>query len=137
MFFSLREILSFLGISVFEIWLNVISLTIFTILLAFKLDGLVYFKELNWWSIFLPLFIADGLNCYFCIIVFIRMYLCGQIKNGLLCTTWSLSVLTLIFVFKFLLCRKLSGQSTLEYSEVVSPIFILLQLFVARACQMH
>lgn len=136
MFFTLREVMSFLGISVFEIWLNIISLTVFTFLLAFKLDD-GPLNEQNWWQIFLPLFIADGLNCYFCVIVFIRMYFCGQIKNGLLCTTWSLSVLTLIFVFKFLLCRKLSGQSTLEYSEVVSPIFILLQLFVARACQMH
>lgn len=137
MFFTLREVISFLGISVFEIWLNIISLTVFTFLLAFCLDESLPNTEQNWWQIFLPLFIADGLNCYFCVIVFIRMYLCGQVKNGFLCTTWSLSVLTLVFVFKFLLCRKLSGQSSLEYSEVVSPIFILLQLFLARACQMH
>lgn len=128
--------MSCLGISAFEIWFNIISLTVFTFLLAFKVDD-GPLNEQNWWLIFLPLFVADGLNCYFCIIVFIRMYLSGQIKNGLLCTTWSLIVLTLIFVFKFLLCRKLSGQSNLEYSEIVSPIFILLQLFVARACQMH
>lgn len=136
MFFTLGEVVHWLGISVFEIWLNIISLTIFTILLALKVDDLPL-AEQNWWKIFLPLFIADGLNCYFCVIVFIRMYISGQVKNGLFRASWSFSVLTLIFVFKFLLCKKLTGQSSLEYSEVVSPIFILLQLFAARACQMH
>ncbi|GFQ94844.1 hypothetical protein TNCT_264171, partial [Trichonephila clavata] len=31
--------------------------------------------SISWWSAFVPLFICDGLNAYFCVIVFIRQYL--------------------------------------------------------------
>ena len=34
----------------------------------------------------------------------------------------------LLFGFKYLLCQKLNDSIKLEYSEVMSPIFILLQL---------
>ena len=32
-------------------------------------------SETSWFLVFSPLFICDGLNAYFCIIVFIRQYL--------------------------------------------------------------
>jgi hypothetical protein len=43
----------------------------------------------------------------------------------------------LLFGFKFLLCQKLSENIKLDYSEVMSPVFILLQLVMIRACQLH
>ncbi len=43
----------------------------------------------------------------------------------------------LLFGFKFLLCQKLSENIKLDYSEVLSPVFILLQLIMIRACQLH
>jgi len=85
----------------------------------------------------MPLFIADGLNCYLCIILLIRTALAGHMRSGFLRFSWSIILLTLIFVFKVLLVKKLSSAIVLEYSEVLSPIFILLQLFAARACQSH
>ena len=29
----------------------------------------------TWWIVFSPLFVSDALNAYFCVIVFIRMYI--------------------------------------------------------------
>lgn len=102
-----------------------------------KLDEDYFTENADWWIVFSPLFIADCLNMYFCAIIFIRMHMEVMLKVALLRGSWSLTSLLLIFVFKYLLCKKLSGQSTLEYSEVLSPAFILLQLIAIRACQLH
>ncbi|XP_012257911.1 transmembrane protein 203 [Athalia rosae] len=137
MIFSLNELVHWLGLTIFEIWINLISLTIFTILLAMKLDSNYFSSSGGWWMVFSPLFVADGLNTYFCAIIFIRMQMDGIMKGAILRALWSLTFLLLVFVFKYLLCKKLSGQSSLEYSEVLSPVFILLQLIAVRACQLH
>lgn len=134
MLFSLEELVQWLGLTVFELWINLLCVACYTILLTVHCEE-VY--RMSWWVVFSPLFIADGLNTYFCVIVFIRMYLEGLYKVALLRASWSFVFLVLLFVFKFLLCLKLSGQSTLEYSEVLSPVFILLQLIAVRACQLH
>nr|CAD7448410.1 unnamed protein product [Timema bartmani]CAD7462608.1 unnamed protein product [Timema tahoe] len=125
MFFTVRELVQWLGLTVFEIWVNLLAVTLFTTALAVKVET----GWGSWWLVFAPLFAGDALNAYFCTIVFIRMHLEGMYKVALMRGVWSLSFLLLLFVFKFLLCKKLSGQSGLVYSEVMSPIFILLQLF--------
>jgi hypothetical protein len=61
----------------------------------------------------------------------------GSIKSALVRALWSLFMLALLFIFKYLLCQKLTGDTRLEFSEVMSPIFILLQLIMIRACQLH
>ncbi|XP_012270586.1 transmembrane protein 203 [Orussus abietinus] len=137
MIFSLNQLVHWLGLTIFEIWINLVSLTIFTILLALKLDEHYFLGSSGWWVVFSPLFVADGLNTYFCTIIFIRMRMEGMMKPSILRTLWSLIFLLLIFVFKYLLCKKLTGQSNLEYSEVLSSVFILLQLIAVRACQLH
>lgn len=137
MIFSLNELVHWLGLTIFEIWINLISLTIFTFLLAMKLDSPPFSNSCSWLVVFSPLFIADGLNTYFCAIIFIRMQMEGIMKGAILRALWSLTFLLLVFVFKYLLCKKLSAQSNLEYSEVLSPVFILLQLIAVRACQLH
>ncbi|XP_071451681.1 transmembrane protein 203-like [Hetaerina americana] len=153
MFFSLDELVQWLGLTVFEMWVFLASLSLFTILVALGAEGALppadppipqvsgsqtsMHRQPSPWLIFSPLFVADALNTYFCAIVFVRMYLEGAYKAALLRASWSLSLLVLLFVFKFLLCEKLSGRSTLEYSEVLAPIFILLQLVAVRACHLH
>merc|ERR1712098_51784 len=124
-----------LGVSVFEIWVWLLSLTIFSVLLVLKVEKEVLPSETSWFLVFSPLFICDGLNAYFCIIVFIRQYLDREFRNALLRALWSLFVIGLLFVFKFLLCNKLDDMSKLDYSEVMSPVFILLQLVMLRACE--
>lgn len=120
MIFSLHELVHWLGLTIFEIWINLVSLTIFTVLLALKLDDNYFLGHTGWWIVFSPLFVADGLNTYFCAIIFIRMHLEGMTKAAILRALWSIILLLLIFVFKYLLCKKLSGQSPLEYSEFQS-----------------
>lgn len=135
MFFQIEELVRWLGLTVFEIWINILSLLIFTILLAVKYDPTVDIHSIDWWMIFFPLFAGDALNAYFCIIVFIRMLLEMTLKFSLLRILWSGTFLLMTFLFKFLLCKRLLGQISLDYSEVFTPIYILLQLIAVRACQ--
>jgi len=152
MFLQLSELLRWLGLTVFEIWTALVCFTAFTILLTLKVevwnnldpdystgDNLTEESSVSWWVVFSPLFISDALNAYFCVIVFIRMYLEGSYKAALIRALWSLFMLALLFIFKYLLCQKLSDPdgTKLDYSEVMSPIFILLQLVMIRACQLH
>lgn len=135
MFFQMEELVRWLGLTVFEIWINLVSLLLFTILLAVKYDPMVDLHSLNWWMIFFPLFAGDALNAYFCVIIFIRMLLETTLKFSLLRMLWSGTFLLMTFLFKFLLCKRLLGQVGLDYSEVFTPIYILLQLIAVRACQ--
>lgn len=139
MFFSLQEIVHWLGLTVFEIWVNMIAVTVFTVLLSFQLEGMLMNRESPWvwWVVFSPLFTADALNAYFCTIVLIRMYLEGMLKTAFFRALWSFWFLGLLFAFQFLVCRKLSHLSDAEYSEVLAPLFILLQLLAVRACQLQ
>jgi len=134
MFFTLKEIVNWLGITVFEIWSLMLCTTVFTVLTALKFESLL---NMDWWTTFSPLFVCDLMNAYFCAIVFIRMYLDGIYKAAAFRAIWSFSVLILLFVFKLLLCQKLEGLNSLHYSEVMSPVFILAQLVMIRACQLH
>jgi len=161
MFFQLSELLRWLGLTVFEIWIALVCFTAFTVLLTLKVEvwnshesdfsliqaetgsslrnNLEQDSPVSWWVVFSPLFISDALNAYFCVIVFIRMYIEGSYKAALIRALWSLFMLALLFIFKYLLCQKLSDPdgTKLDYSEVMSPIFILLQLVMIRACQLH
>lgn len=135
MFFTIEELVRWLGLTVFEIWINLIALLLFTILLAINYDPTIEVYNNNWWMIFFPLFAGDALNAYFCVIIFIRMLLEMTLKYSFLKISWSGTFLLMTFLFKFLLCRRLLGQLSLDYSEVFAPLYILLQLIAVRACQ--
>ena len=46
-----------------------------SLLTTFQVEEQLLPSETSWFLLFSPLFICDGLNAYFCIIVFIRQYL--------------------------------------------------------------
>ncbi|XP_068226114.1 transmembrane protein 203 [Palaemon carinicauda] len=135
MFFKLWELTLWLGVTILEvfIWLTAILITL--ILVVLRVENVL--PSLSWWLVLSPMFVADALNTYFCVIVLIRMYLEGVLKPAALRALWSFSVLTLGFIFKFLLCSKLQDPSQFEYSAVMSPVFILLQLIIIRACHLN
>lgn len=135
MFFTTKEIVHWLGLTVFEIWINLISFLAFTILLAIKFEPEHAIFMQNWGLIFFPLYAGDALNAYFCVIVFIRMVSEVSVRASLLRVAWSGTFLFLTFLFKVFLCKKLLGQLNLDYSEVFAPVYILLQLVAVRACQ--
>lgn len=153
-YFKMIEISKWLGITPFEILINLISFFIFSIFLTLTLDGTVGFfyihhnhgnstesteifrsdtkPLIDWFKLFAILFCADILNAYFCFIVILRMILHNlQSMQKLF---WTLNFILLTGLFKYLIALKLTGTS-LEWTEVCSPIFVLLQLFALRACQ--
>ncbi|XP_033730055.1 transmembrane protein 203-like [Pecten maximus] len=135
MFFTLKEIVKWLGITSFEIWMHVVSVAVFSVLSVLKYEDMV---DMTWWEAFTPLFICDGLCAYFCIIVFIRMYRdFGNLRPAIVRLLSSLLYVTLLFVFKILLSQKLSRVKIISNSEVMAPLFILLQIVMIRACQVH
>jgi len=134
MLFTLQEIGQWLGVTAYEIFVWLVSLTLFSILLCVKCD---MGADLSWWLVFSPLFVGDALNFYFIITVFIRMFLEKKTRPATLRTTWSLVQLLLIFLFQFLLCWKLIDTKMFDFSEVMAPLFILAQFVMIRACQLH
>lgn len=134
MFFSLKETTRLLGLTPIEIWLHIVGFTVFSIFFVLKAESVV---TLNWWLVFSPLFAADGVHCYFVYVVLLRMLLAGMYKAAPLRALWSSTILGLHFAFKFLLCKKLNGQISMDYAEVLAPVMIMLQLFMIRACQIH
>lgn len=134
MFFTIDEVVRWLGLTIFEIWVNLIASLVFTILLALKHTDFPQF-QLDWWYIFLPLFAADALNAYFCIIVFIRKQFDSPLKVAIFRISWSAFFLFMMFLFKFLLCKKFMELIELDYYEIFTPLYILLQIIAVRACQ--
>lgn len=134
--FKIIELVRWLGLTEFEIFTNLLSLLIFSILLPMKIAGQL--DQFDWFQVFSPLFCSDICNAYFCIIVGIRMYReSDQIKRKAFGRIlWSTKFIVLTAVFKYLLCLKLSGQTGLDFSEVFSPLFVLLQLIGVRGCQL-
>lgn len=135
--FNLAELVEWLGLSEFEIFTHLLSIFLFTIVLAFRLAGHLSEQYADWFGIFAPLYCGDICNAYFCVIVGIRMYLNNDNKRRALHRLiWSTKFLVLVAVFKYMLCLKLSGAHNLDYSEVFAPIFVLLQLVAVRACKL-
>ncbi|XP_050429858.1 transmembrane protein 203-like isoform X2 [Adelges cooleyi] len=141
MLFALQELVRWLGLTIFEMLVHLLALLIFTIFLALRLDGIAFASSApnsyDMWIVFSPLFVADALCIYFNIIVLIRLYIEGHIKEAVTRTIWSSAMLFVWSLFKVLLCRRLAGLSNLDYSEIMSPIFLVLQLIAIRACQLH
>jgi len=153
-YFKMNEICRWIGVSPFELLVNLVSFLIFTILLTLAVEGEVEFllvklpsngthvidqdnnyrheRTIDWMNLFYVLFCADILNSYFLFIVFFRLFLSNQPCIHRL--FWSVNFILLIALFKYLMALKLNGTS-LEYTEICSPIFVLLQLFALRACQ--
>ncbi|XP_078082811.1 transmembrane protein 203 [Mustelus asterias] len=136
MLFSLRELVQWLGFATFEMLLHLVAFLVFSVLLAIKVDN--FAGWLDWWYVFIPLFTADGLSTYFTMIVSIRLFQDGEKRLAVMRLFWILTVLSLKFVFEMLLCQKLEGRSSqLWYGLIMSPVFILLQLLMIRACRVN
>lgn len=138
MLFSLRELVQWLGFATFELFLHLLALFVFSMLVALRAD--MFTNTLSWWLVFVPLFAADGLSTYFTAIVSIRLYQENEKRLAVLRLLWVLLVLSLKLVCEVLLCQKLAEQEQardLWFGLIVSPLFILLQLLMIRACRVN
>lgn len=131
MVFTLRELSRWLRLTVFEFCLMITSVFIFSILLALKLDGEL---SLSWWEVFIPLFGCDALIAYFDIIVFIRLYLANEDEIAFKRIIVNGAVMLLLFIYKILLCQKLTGGNDLRYPVIHTPLFILAKGLLIRSC---
>jgi ribonuclease P/MRP protein subunit RPP20 len=132
MFFTLEELVKWLGLTVFEIWLHLICLLVFTVLVVLRLENAM---PTSWWNVFIPLFIADGLNTYFTVIVFIRLLRTGNRRAACLRLFSTTILITCVFVCQLLLCRKLTDEGVLSYTECIASLFVALQILMIRTCQ--
>ena len=132
MFFTLRELEKWFGMTLFELCVNLSTVLIFSLLCVLKHEGVL---NASWWYIFIPLFIADGLNAYLCIIIFLRMCIGRDYRWAALRLLSSMLILIPVFIAQFLFCDKLSGNAKFSYSEVFAPTFIPLFVLMIRACE--
>lgn len=133
MFLTLKELVRWFGMTAFEIWVHLVTVFVFSILIVLKQEAGI---SMSWWLAFTPLYVADGLNTYFCIIVFIRQYQDYAFRPAGIRLISSLLCCSLIFVFKFLLCQKLHDRmSGLSHTEVIAPLFPLLVILSIKSCQ--
>ncbi|XP_042335286.1 transmembrane protein 203 [Sceloporus undulatus] len=142
MLFSLRELVQWLGFAPLELLLQGLALLAASVLLVLKVDGEAgsgSVSGLSWWGVFGPFFAADGLSTYFTAIVSVRLFQDGEKRLAVLRLFWILTLLSLKFVFEMLLCQKLGSQQSQElwYGLIMSPVFILLQLLMIRACRVN
>lgn len=131
MIFTLKEVIKWLGLSIFELWLHTVTIFIFSVLVAVKLES----GRLSWWTVFSPLFACDGCVAYFSAIVFIRLYLAGDRRLAAMRTLWSACVVALLLTYKITLCQRLEGIREIDYAVIHVPLFILLKMLAVRACQ--
>lgn len=134
MFFTLQELVRWLRMTAFELWLHVVAVLVFSVLAVLKHEGAL---AASWWIVFVPLFTCDGLSAYFCVIVLIRQYMEHDLKVASVRFLTSGLSLVLLFLFKLLLCQRLSAVRDISVSEVMGPLFVLLQIVMVRACRVH
>lgn len=134
MFFTLKEIVRWLWMTAFELFLHLLALLVFTILLVIKVECPACSTG-TWWGVFSPLFICDGLNAYFCVIVFIRMNGEREYRRAGLRFLAAMFCISMLFTSKILICQKLTDRKQLSNSEVMIPMFLMLQIIMVRACQ--
>nr|CAB3267067.1 transmembrane protein 203-like [Phallusia mammillata] len=133
MLYDNRELLKLVGFSVFELWMQTLAVIIFTIFLTLKVEEAI---DWSWWSIFIPLFTADGCSLYFSTIVFIRAIAAGDKTNAYRRALWVASCLALLFLFKMLLCQGLErNPSSAQASLILAPVFTIWALVLIRACR--
>ncbi len=136
MLFTVEELSPWLGLSRFELLVQTLCLLLFTIFLTVRIElNASEFTATDIWWIFSPLFAANVVNAYFCVIVFIRTCLERTFKVAVLRAIWSGLVIGILMTFEYLVCLKLLSEKNLDTSEVVSPILLLLQVLAVRACQ--
>jgi len=132
MFFTLEELVKWLGLTVFEIWIHLLSLLVFSVLVVLRIDNVT---STSWWNVFIPLFVADGLNAYFAVIVFIRLLRAGNRRAACLRLFSTTILVSCMFVCQLLLCRKLTNEGVLSYTECIASLFVALQILMIRTCQ--
>ncbi|KFD54872.1 hypothetical protein M514_04306 [Trichuris suis] len=129
---SLTEIIRVLGVTVFELWMQLAGALMFSVLLVLKMElGLPW----SWCTVFSPLFVVSVLNAFFTLIVFLRQYF-GEESVKLaafrLITVGLLVGLTA--TTQMVICLRLEFGSSLSHAVTLCPVYVLLFVLLFRSC---
>ncbi|CDW57585.1 hypothetical protein TTRE_0000587701 [Trichuris trichiura] len=129
---SLTETIRLLGVTVFELWMQLAGALIFSVLLVLKMElGLPW----SWCTVFSPLFVVSVLNTFFTLIVFLRQYF-GEESVKLaafrLITVGLLVGLTV--TTEMVICLRLEFGSSLSHAVTLCPVYVLLFVLLFRSC---
>ena len=133
---NIKSVTRWLVMTEFEMLLNVLGVFIFTVLLCLKID-LGY--DLSWRYILMPMFVADAMQAYFCIIVFLRQFFEFQTKPAILRFIISSLFLATRLLFKLFVYLILTGNKNDENNKfrfhyATFPLFLHLTLLMFRSC---
>ncbi len=139
---NIKTVTRWLVMSEFEMFLNVLGLFITTILLCLKLDK--FDSSTSWELVFMPVFVADGLQTYFCIIVFIREFfeygkfrdleaVVRLINSGIFLVT---RFLFKLFVYLILVNEGNDSSDKRRFHYATFPLFLHLVLLIFRSCRL-
>ena len=138
MFFSLKEVSIWTGLSPFELLWQMVAFTCFSVLTVLKVEQVHGYHQVSWQKIFIPLFAANCFSAYFSVIVLIRSILNGEVKRAVQRTAWTLIQLLLWTVYYVLVVQKLESDlipvnAQYSHPETMAPLFILLVLNLFRS----
>ena len=134
---NIKSLTRWLVMTEFEMLLNVVGILIFSILISIKLD---FNDNITWKEVFAPLFIADGLQAYFCVIVFIRQLSESETKDAVFRYIISFLLLASRVSFKLLTFFVVTGpngnEKNFKFQYVAIPLFFHLSLLMLRSCRL-
>lgn len=141
MFYTWKEFCRWLNVTLFEFWMFLLATICFTFLLALKIENPFNILEiidiksssLNWWHIFFPYFLNDALASYFNIIIFIRQYHIGKIRQAFIRLVFVTARLAMLCVVKVFLIYKFENRLAVNFSEIFLPLFFLLFILICRS----
>ncbi|RNA17592.1 transmembrane protein -like [Brachionus plicatilis] len=115
----------------FEIFLHLCSILAFTVLLCLKLDSIY---DLDWFNVFLPLFVVDLLQANFCSILFIRQFLQDQRKMAVFRLILAGMLLLARFIFKYLTYQFVSSSAAFKFQVAAIPVYFHLIILMFKTC---
>ena len=137
---NIKSVTRWFVMSEFEMLLNCLGVATATILLCLRLD---YAQDISWKLVFTPMFVTDGMQFYFCIIVLLRQFFEFQQRPWEPVLRFVISSLFLItrFLFKLfvylILVSGVEGDNSIRRLQyAMFPLFLHLILLIFRSCRL-
>lgn len=128
---KLKSLCCWFVMTEFEILLNLGAILVFTVLICLKLDS-VY--DLDWFNVFLPLFLVDLFQANFLSILFIRQVLDNQKKMA----TFRLILAGLLLIsrimFKYLTYQFVVNANSFKFQLAAVPLYFHLIILMFKTC---
>ncbi|ESO07734.1 hypothetical protein HELRODRAFT_75869 [Helobdella robusta] len=134
MFLSYDKVSKVLGMTMYELWINLVCILLSSVLLVLKLEDVL---EMSWFIVFTPMFVCSGLLAYLIIIMYIRSLQSRSISRQSATFKMFFSSFFTIALFSFylLVCLKLNNLSHLSFSIILTPLYLALVVSIFQVCK--